>query len=192
VVRRRRSRTCYWHLSSIRESLDGTSCSPSWWKCRRADQHGRYRATKKGFLGINGLLKAYGGLQLPSGVVSGTPQAGYVLSARKNPVTGLYDGTVEWAPGGASPGGELPLKVGSCTITSCTENNGITVSEQTCTDTGSAECKTYVGPCLCPDGYSPIYDPSRSSHQGDVGCASGGNGARSVTTYECVLDGHTL
>jgi hypothetical protein len=62
---------------------------------------------RQGALGIVGLLKLYGGLQVPSGVISGTPQKDYVLTAKENPPgSGIYDGTVAWAPstGGTTDG----------------------------------------------------------------------------------------
>jgi len=88
---------------------------------------------KLGALGINGLLKLYGGLQVPAGIISGTPKPGYVLTAQKDPadLTGATsNGTAAWAPGGGGGGGAyLGLTDDAYSLTQASLGPNFTASE---------------------------------------------------------------
>ncbi|TSA46012.1 hypothetical protein D4R51_00870 [bacterium] len=97
---------------------------------------------KLGALGINGLLKLYGGLQVPAGPISGTPQPGNVLTAQPDPLNpAISNGTVGWAAG--SGGGGVKTFCGATTATYTGNLGGYSGANQKCSTqfgTGARMC----------------------------------------------------
>jgi len=138
---------------------------------------------KQGALGIVGLLKMYGGLQVPSGVVSGTPQAGYALMAKENPPgSGIYDGTVEWQKPGEGISDGYVIEgfcqengMNNCTFCQEGQPNPFCFDESTVYNDAAgtiasaeypAVCNNYKGTCECAGGEKILtYDADPWGHE---------------------------
>lgn len=132
---------------------------------------------KIGALGINGLLKLYGGLQVPSSAFSGTPKPGDVLIAQPDliadPTGATSTGQVAWAAGGNNGCRWYDFEN--------VDNTGHVTSNSPsykCAKIGDLKSNGATGICYIDDGMENKFERWGSIH----GVASGGH------TTQCPAD----
>ena len=109
---------------------------------------------KQGALGVNGLLKVYGGLQLPTGA-----QPGYVLTAQPDPINpAISNGQAAWAAGGS----------GHCQWYDFENVNSSGADTYKCVDINDIKTKGATGSCY----YYSLSSPS-NIHWGVIATGMG-------------------